>query len=453
MKCEYGIVENVPCLSIISLIGTLVLLSFLPNMICTAYPQTTSPITSSGLTTTVTSNGNIHDITGGTRPGNGPNLFHSFGDFNVPTNNIANFLNAGSVDLNGNVLASNLPTSNILGRVTGGDPSAIFGMIQTNGPNGFGTANLFLMNPAGFLFGPNATVNVGGMVAFTTTDYLRLSNGVLFNNTPNVAQDALLSAEPVAAFGFLGSNAAAIAIQDSALRVAQGQTLSFVSGNQAFTDMEPDTDNMGSVPDGFTMVEGTLSAPGGQVNIASVASPGEILVGTFAQAPNINDQSFTTMGNITLSQGATVDVSADAAGSIKIRGGQFMIADATLSADTANKNGAPVAIDINLTGELIISDTLAIPAVSATTSGTSNAGMVNIVSANMEATSTDPGFASFALIASYSSGDGSAGNVKITTGNLNVTGPAGTWTRRQHDDQRSDHRLERHDNQHRHSAR
>ena len=50
---------------------------------------------------------------------------------------------------------------NILGRVTGGNLSSIFGTIQTTG---FGNANLFLMNSAGFLFGPNATVSVGGMV-------------------------------------------------------------------------------------------------------------------------------------------------------------------------------------------------------------------------------------------------------------------------------------------------
>ena len=56
--------------------------------------------------------------------------------------------------------------------MTGGKLSNIFGTIQTTG---FGNANLFLMNPAGFLFGPNATVNVGGMVSFTSADYLRLS--------------------------------------------------------------------------------------------------------------------------------------------------------------------------------------------------------------------------------------------------------------------------------------
>src|SRR5215203_266837 len=98
-----------------------------------------APITPSGLNTQVNvSNsppaGKIqYDITGGTRPGGGTNLFHSFGDFNVPNNNVANFLNETA-----------LPTNNILGRVTGGNISNVFGTIQTSG---FGNANLFLMNP------------------------------------------------------------------------------------------------------------------------------------------------------------------------------------------------------------------------------------------------------------------------------------------------------------------
>jgi len=58
-------------------------------------------------------------------------------------------------------------------------------------------------------------VNVGGMVAFTSADYLRLANGVLFNAIPNATADALLSAAPVAAFGFLGSNPGAITVQGS----------------------------------------------------------------------------------------------------------------------------------------------------------------------------------------------------------------------------------------------
>src|SRR5437867_11900191 len=166
-----------------------------------AYAQVApGPITSSGLNTQVGAPINIpggkvqYDITGGTRPGNGQNLFHSFGEFGVPNNNIANFLNDSA-----------RATSNILGRVTGGNPSNIFGTIQTTG---FGNANLFLMNPAGILFGPNASLNVGGSVNFTTANYIRLfdgANSASFNSNP--ANDGLangvLSAAPLVNFGFL----------------------------------------------------------------------------------------------------------------------------------------------------------------------------------------------------------------------------------------------------------
>ena len=94
----------------------------------------------------------VYDITGGTRPGNGPNLFHSFGDFSVGSGDIANFLNTpvnGSLPL----------TSNILGRVTGGNISSIYGTIQTTD---FGNANLFLVNPSGIAFGPQGSAGIKG---------------------------------------------------------------------------------------------------------------------------------------------------------------------------------------------------------------------------------------------------------------------------------------------------
>ena len=48
----------------------------------------------------------------------------------------------------------------ILNRVTGGDPSAILGSMQSNG-------QVYLINPSGIIFGPSANVNVGGLVAST----------------------------------------------------------------------------------------------------------------------------------------------------------------------------------------------------------------------------------------------------------------------------------------------
>jgi len=279
-----------------------------------------APITPSGLNTQVsgpivTGSGQTqttqYDITGGTRPGGGTNLFHSFGDFNVPNNNIANFLND-----------SGLATSNILGRVTGGNISNIFGIIQTTG---FGNANLFLMNPSGFLFGPNATVNVGGMVAFTSADYLRLADGVLFNAITNSTADALLSAAPVAAFGFLSSSPGAITVQGSQLSVPPGQSISLVGGNITVQSGVPD--------DGTTAQPAGLSAFGGQINLASISSPGEILVGTLAQAPNINGQSFGNLGTIQISEQSVIDVSGDGGGTVLIRGGQFVLDNSTISAN------------------------------------------------------------------------------------------------------------------------
>jgi filamentous hemagglutinin family protein len=516
-----AVLTRLSLLLVETLIGALILWSPAPGLVSAARAQAPPPtITQSGLNTQVNISATPpagkmqYDITGGARPGGGLNLFHSFGEFGVPANAIANFLNDTA-----------LPTSNILGRVTDGNVSNIFGTIQTTG---FGNANLFLVNPAGFLFGPNATVNVGGMVAFTSADYLKLTDNARFNAIPNAAADFLLTAAPVAAFGFLGSNAAAIAIQGSTLQVAQGQTLSFVGGNQGFTYIDPNTGHIASIPGGVTMRGGTLSAPGGQINLASVASAGEILSSNLQLGVNVNGESFTSLGTITISQDARIDTagttggtiairggqltitdgatiasaansnlaapqgsvtingagikmtgsdvvisgtnvsvtgskvtaanldgsggtiairagsanhpgnvtvaqnalleaSGTSGGSITIRGGQLTIADATLSADTGNANGALTAIDIKVTGDMSITDTRAVPAITATTSGTGNAGAVQIASAGMQVTSTDPDFTAFALIDTHTSGDGRGGNVNVTTGNLNVTGPAGTW--------------------------
>ena len=273
-----------------------------------SYSHAEAPITSSGLNTEVNLSATpptgtvLYNITGGTRVGT--NLFHSFGDFNVPSSDIANFHNE-----------TVLPTSNILSRVTGGNPSSIFGTIRTEG---FGNANLFLMNPAGIVFGPSATLNVGGSVAFTTANYLRLaevdgSNAGIFRAETTSA--SLLTSASVAAFGFLGTNQAAIAVQGSTLKVQPGQSISLAGGNQGFA----------SVPNGVTVTDGKLSAPGGQVNIASVASRGEVMAGTLEYAPNVNVESFGALGTIKVSQESSIDVSGNGGSTVLIRSGQFVL--------------------------------------------------------------------------------------------------------------------------------
>ncbi len=373
-----------------------------------AYAQVT-PITPSGLGTQISApiavGGQIQfNIIGGTRPDGGLNLFHSFGDFNVPTSNIANFLNETA-----------LPTSNILGRVTGGNPSSIFGTIQTEG---FSNANLFLMNPAGILFGPNATLDVRGAVTFTTANYLRLGEVGVADAGIFHADSALanvLTSAPVAAFGFLSSNPTAISVQGSTLTVAPGQSISLVGGNSGFEYTDPDTGLTAStpVPGGVTMTGGTLSASGGQINLASVASLGAV------SAVDFMPEDGMTMGKISLSQGALLDVSADAAGTVRIRGGEFVIDNATISADTDNADGALTAIDINVTGAVSLTTT-SLSALTATTSGAGDAGGIVISSGSLNATIGTGSF-DVSLIDSHTSGTGGGGDVTIGTGTGQLT--------------------------------
>ena len=379
--------------AIASLICTLLIVIL---MIPTYALAQAAPITSSGLNTQVSTpstlpNGQVqYDITGGTRPGNGVNLFHSFGQFNVPSNNVANFFND-----------TGLTTSNILSRVTEvNHPSMIFGTIRTTD---FGNANLFLINPAGIVFGPNATLNVGGSVTFTTANNLRLNDGALFNAVAGPA-DALLSAAPVAAFGFLGSNPGTITVQGSNLSVQPGQAINLVGGDISIApaDIAPGT-----------VQTARITAPGGQINMVSVASAGEVL------ALNYLPASSMSLGSINLGTGTLVDVSGDAAGTVHIRSGQLVMENATISANTAETNGAPVAIDMDVSGDLVITSNNA-PAFTARTTGAGDAGDIHLASGSLTATSIPNGGLPFSLIESYTVGSGKAGSIHLKTGELNV---------------------------------
>jgi filamentous hemagglutinin family protein len=129
------------------------------------------------LPTQVNPSGNLWEITGGAQAGS--NLFHSFLEFSIPTGNTAYFNNSLAID-------------NIFSRVTGGSVSNIDGLIRANG-----TANLFLLNPNGILFGPNARLEIGGSLTATTANHLDFTDGTQFAATPTQSTPLLTVSTPL----------------------------------------------------------------------------------------------------------------------------------------------------------------------------------------------------------------------------------------------------------------
>jgi len=312
-------------------------------------------VTPSGLGTVVTPSGANFDITGGTRPAGGANLFHSFGDFSLSAGESANFLNSPAAPA----------TANILARVTAGNPSNIFGTINTLD---FGNASLFLMNPAGIVFGPTARLDVGGSFHATTADYIKLSDGVKFAiDTP---AEVLTTAAP-SAFGFLSANPKPIEVQTGSigfdpdtfqllvgtLSVLDGQTLSLVGGNAPGSDAPGVSVGAmdGSAP-------GYVLAPAGRVNLVSVASTGEAIF----DGTGFNVDGFATLGGVRVGPGSVVDGKE-----IFVRGGRLAIEDGvimpgafafdqTFAVDPVTKlplNGLPDGgqVNVKVSGDVTIS--------------------------------------------------------------------------------------------------
>jgi filamentous hemagglutinin family protein len=194
---------------------------------------TTTPQDAGTVIKAATGNPQQLNITGGTQAGS--NLFHSFGQFGLNAGQTANF-------------QSNPAIQNILGRVTGGSPSLINGRLQVTG----GPSNLFLVNPAGILFGPGASLNIPAAFTATTANGVGFGNGWFNASGPNNYSQLLGSPNQLA---FTTLQPGSI-VNSGNLSVGAGQSLSLVGGTVINT--------------------GTITAPGGTVTIAAV--PGEKLV-------------------------------------------------------------------------------------------------------------------------------------------------------------------------------
>ncbi len=237
------------------------------------------------LSTAVGQFGNTFIITNGTQVGT--NLFHSFSQFSVPTGGSAIFNNG-------------LDVQNIIGRVTGGSVSNIDGFITASGQ-----ANLFLINPAGIVFGPNASVLVGGSFVASTANNVIFADGTRFNTTNSTSTPLLTVSAPVGLQ--LGANAGAIQLQGIPANNF------FLRPPQLFF-----AKSVALIGSDINFNSATLAVPDGRLDLWAVRNA-EVAIAPQGNWQLTSPEATANWGNITLRQSSYVDTSGAIGGAINIR--------------------------------------------------------------------------------------------------------------------------------------
>ncbi|HEY9830746.1 MAG TPA: glycosyltransferase, partial [Stenomitos sp.] len=277
-----------------------------------------------GTNTLVNTTGNQLDITGGQTSSNGANLFHSFSQFDLNTGQVANF-------------QSNPTIQNILGRVVSGNASNINGLIQVSGSQ----ANLYLMNPAGIIFGSNASLNVPGSFVATTATSIGMGNN--WFNAAGTNDYTQLNDTP-SSFAFTTAQPGSI-VNSGNLTVSAGKHLAMVGGTVVNT--------------------GQLNAPSGQITMAAVpgtsfvrlSQPGSVLsLEVLPPASGSNAPTQWTLPVLSLPQlltggggGNATGLSVNANGQAVLTGSDILIENGDVVAKNVTAQEATLTANHNLT--------------------------------------------------------------------------------------------------------
>lgn len=316
------------------------------------------------------------------------NLFHSFQEFNVSEGRGAYFFSP-SADI-----------QNILARVTGNKPSEILGRLGTFGNS---SPNLFLINPNGIVFGKNASLDVQGSFVGTTANGIQFGNQGVFSATNSQAvplltiNPSVLLFNQIQAYGGIINQSQApagtnlIGQDVTGLRVSDGKSLLLVGGN-------------------INIDGGGIHAYGGNVELAGLAAPGNVGLNIAGDNLSLVIPENVKRADVSLSNGAEVNVRGEGGGNIKIQarnvnlaGKSILRAGINTGLGTPNSKGGDITI--NATGATTLID---------------ESGIANVVQERAFGNAGDINIATETLTLSNSGqinanlyGQGNGGNVNI----------------------------------------
>ncbi|MBR8834573.1 MAG: filamentous hemagglutinin N-terminal domain-containing protein [Stigonema ocellatum SAG 48.90 = DSM 106950] len=287
------------------------------------------------LHTTVSQTGNNFTITNGNRVGN--NLFHSFTQFSVPTQGSVIFNNASDVQ-------------NIFSRVTGGQVSNIDGLIRANG-----AANLFLLNPSGILFGPNAQLNIGGSFIGTTASSINFADGAQFSAVNPSAAPLLTISTPIGLQ--FGQDSGPISVQNSGHRITVSALVSTFDPAQNPIGLRVNPGNtLALLGNGIDIVGGVLGAANGSIELGSVQS-GNVGLNRTTQGWAFDYTNVKNLNDIRLTQRALLDGTGFGSSTIQLQAKNIDLSGSSFVATQNLGSLSEDKITVNATESLKITET------------------------------------------------------------------------------------------------
>ncbi len=324
----------------------------------------------------------------------GPNLFHSFQEFNIDEGRGAYFANPVGVE-------------NILTRVTGNNPSNILGTLGV-----LGDADLFFINPNGIVFGPNARLDLGGSFVGSTADGLLFDSGFEFSASNPQAPPLLVTDLPMG-LQFRDNpgsilNSSQTTNSDGlivGLQVQSGNTLGLLGGD-------------------IVLDSGNLTAFDGHIELASIVGENSVNITLLANPFTIGFDytNIDEFGDIQLSLTSVVDVSGFGRGNIFLWGNNIFLLDGSILLSNNEGGFEQGLIYVSSSGRLELSgirlsnDDLAIGSSISSSSQQEGRG------ANIFVEASDLRLLDGGQIAAVTGGLGDAGNITIKSENIEIIG-------------------------------